>query len=392
MEANDELNKLRLAARALIEWRTPPKNENYQRVLGGLLRCHPAGTLADLRNPVFEIDDDGTLLWYLSETFDEDRMKFSQATSPNPELLGIAYRQLVRSTLFRKSATRELWPGGPRARWAVERIRDALLSPNERLREVGVNSIVALQVPWPQAARESCLRSLGYQSPSLSRQMERTMRRLYTRVKQRTLEWLGKLIFATASLSVPLLHLLSWIILYPLGLLRLFIIFLLPLSAYESLAFLTPFFRVLAAVIALGLGVGISKLILMLMAKLVIGKEVLVARIEEGVVAPLKPFSRFFNTAGGWSTPEALLGNCDIVCESLRSACASIPGVLKSMIQSPEADWGRLALHCSKEATPDVVREVLQLLRLPEIDSQLRAEIFRWLCRVAVVRYDDAVP
>src|SRR5258706_12804818 len=81
MISKDRLQRLRLAARTLIEWKVPVSTEKYQTVLSDLLAIHPYAFDWGLRvnNQVFEIDERGVLLWYLSETLNSDKPMFSSS-------------------------------------------------------------------------------------------------------------------------------------------------------------------------------------------------------------------------------------------------------------------------------------------------------------------------
>ena len=65
-----ELSRLRLVARALIEWRTPRSSEEYRQVLADLIAQNPLARLGKLSidHPIVHRDVHASLLWYLSET------------------------------------------------------------------------------------------------------------------------------------------------------------------------------------------------------------------------------------------------------------------------------------------------------------------------------------
>jgi hypothetical protein len=70
--------ELRLSARILLEWRTPPGNPDYQAVLTDLLETHAGAALHGLskRQEIISLDEDGSLLWFLSETLQDDQTKW----------------------------------------------------------------------------------------------------------------------------------------------------------------------------------------------------------------------------------------------------------------------------------------------------------------------------
>src|SRR6266571_1260662 len=71
------LLRLRLAARTLIEWKTPITAAEYQRVLSDLLKTHPKSSSwgLTLDKEFLNLDDRGVVLWYLSETINTEEPK-----------------------------------------------------------------------------------------------------------------------------------------------------------------------------------------------------------------------------------------------------------------------------------------------------------------------------
>jgi hypothetical protein len=65
-------DSLRLAARTLIEWRTPKKSSAFVEVLHDILVDHPIAAQLGIKrgHELFALDDQGVLLWFLSETMD----------------------------------------------------------------------------------------------------------------------------------------------------------------------------------------------------------------------------------------------------------------------------------------------------------------------------------
>jgi hypothetical protein len=62
--------RLRLTARALIEWRTPISSITYREVLDELIAVNPLATSIGItpQSRILKYDDQGVVLWYLSET------------------------------------------------------------------------------------------------------------------------------------------------------------------------------------------------------------------------------------------------------------------------------------------------------------------------------------
>lgn len=71
MKFNDNRTKrLRLAAKTLIEWKTPQTSPDYQRILKDLLETHPLAKKfeIDATHPLIKLDHKAIVLWFLSET------------------------------------------------------------------------------------------------------------------------------------------------------------------------------------------------------------------------------------------------------------------------------------------------------------------------------------
>src|SRR5713226_1424395 len=62
--------RLKLAGRAISEWRTPPASPGYQRVLAGLFAIHPYAKEFPVRaiDTVTQYDETGALVYYLSNS------------------------------------------------------------------------------------------------------------------------------------------------------------------------------------------------------------------------------------------------------------------------------------------------------------------------------------
>src|SRR5271154_2700451 len=70
--AFSSMENLRLAARAMIEWRTPKDATAYQEILREILLGHPIADSVGIHktHPILEYDDQGILLCYLSDTME----------------------------------------------------------------------------------------------------------------------------------------------------------------------------------------------------------------------------------------------------------------------------------------------------------------------------------
>lgn len=103
----ERMLKLRLAARALVEWKEPPTSPRYKRVVKELLAVHPFAAQAGFSpdSPAFELDTRGVALWYLSETLDDVHAGWSP---PRLEYGGERERRMRWLADFRENQFLEL--------------------------------------------------------------------------------------------------------------------------------------------------------------------------------------------------------------------------------------------------------------------------------------------
>src|ERR1700733_15358073 len=69
-EDRAQILRLRLAAKALLEWRTPRTSEHYQNILGELISKNAIARSRGWKqdNPIMQLDEQGSAMWYLSDT------------------------------------------------------------------------------------------------------------------------------------------------------------------------------------------------------------------------------------------------------------------------------------------------------------------------------------
>ena len=73
--------------------------------------------------------------------------------------------------------------------------------------------------------------------------------------------------------------------------------------------------------------------------------------------------------------------------------CSREPRAFISMLQAnPSLPWGDIALSSTNEATPEVIRESLQLIRVPDTQENIRVRIFQWLCRIKIIHESAITP
>jgi hypothetical protein len=84
---NPQLMRLRLAARTLVEWRTPQSSEYYKAIMESLI---DSNALAKdfgltLKHQIISLDERGSLLWYLSDTLEADSLTSAANSVAGPE-------------------------------------------------------------------------------------------------------------------------------------------------------------------------------------------------------------------------------------------------------------------------------------------------------------------
>ena len=136
--------RLRLAARSLIEWKTPRTNPHYKRVLSALLQRHTlaAGMGFTAKSPILSLDDRESVLWYLSESFEEN-VKIPRV---DPRQARKMLRLICEPTL----ASCGLTNAEPYAK-----IWDAIYSSDHERRSCGLQALVALALRIPDIATKT---------------------------------------------------------------------------------------------------------------------------------------------------------------------------------------------------------------------------------------------
>ncbi len=134
MSSTSEFARLRLAARTLLEWKVPTSSRQYQIVLNDLLRVHANAKSWGLQpgNKLFTLDENGVILWYLSETlgvaeldeaFKEDPSDMFEPAEVRSakRLHRLCLARLVEYGAASDSST-QAWVNGPQKSNVVERV------------------------------------------------------------------------------------------------------------------------------------------------------------------------------------------------------------------------------------------------------------------------------
>lgn len=287
----------------IVEFRTPASAPTYQQVIADLLDRHPAGKVIQKScNDVFSLDQESSLLWYLSETLEEDASTYLREPTPelpDRELLADTVRRLITSSLLDIGEKRRLWPYGP----YKDRLADALSETFGKSEPTHISTLfatftlIALAMPWPQPALKSVVNQL------------------------------------------------------------------------------------------LANRIGSENLRMSKMARMSYWVTVALSRGETRTEKTLAALARALKRATRIETKLWIydLRRFEMHQQSLGLVCGTQRGILKSMLYHPDGRWGRFALGGTRFATPRIIKETIPLLRFPQIDYALRAQILLWLATVRLV-------
>lgn len=166
--------RLRLAARTLIEWKTPVASPNFKAVLNDIIQSHPYARSYGLSNDskLFTLAHNRTLLWYLTETLDvaatDDHSKGSEDTSRYPtdlmEAWKIVYKehccpQLIDAGILDRKHTVPGTGGLTKAQVAAE-IAEIVTSAEGALINFGFLALLGLSVPLSTPLQAESFRGL----------------------------------------------------------------------------------------------------------------------------------------------------------------------------------------------------------------------------------------
>lgn len=144
--------RLRLAARTLLEWRTPSSNPDYKRVLSDLLKDHAGAQLHRLAEnaDVLLLDEDGSLIWFLSETLqnhEKDNWRFHWLATD------VVEKELVERCLITLTTAENEWSFPPDVLFGYGNadLRDVIYtgmtSGREDTKRQALLALVALSMP-----------------------------------------------------------------------------------------------------------------------------------------------------------------------------------------------------------------------------------------------------
>lgn len=414
MSSRTSLDKLRLAARILIEWRSPKDSPDYKRVFDEIIRCHPFSEAVSLshNHAVLELDDRSTILWYLSDSMNRPQSSNRNVPAQVPsderriELLSHVLLDdvITMGAVYGPQTT--IWPAGPTRARVADAIIYGVMSPLLPFVIFGFASYLATSASFfpPQIRRciETLVRSFGIRRGLV----QRVARAVYTsRISFRYASFVigaGWFIVAAISLWEIIFNRRSWLI-----------------DRFGSGFLNDVLLFVLSGVLAAGVQIFVkadtqSKLLtraILRVREAILSIQGFITEAQRNVddfLLALPIFSRAFMDFQAMMQPTPMVDRVrprsetsDIryrlalissrIVPGIGAACGTHGGLLAALVKcrATRSSWGYTALGFTKHASPDAVRPMITLLQSPELDDGTRFEVFRWLCTVDVVSADD---
>jgi uncharacterized integral membrane protein len=343
--------RLRLAARTLIELNTPVTSAEYQRVLTDLLKAHPYAASWGLTpdKELLKLDERGTVLWYLSETMTmkaskplEDRSAQYVKALEKRSVDGLMDYGVVGDVNERRW-WRDQWLQGERwwqGSYSKAQIADTIFEALQSEESIGYRSLLAIIVPLePDLQQESLERLMDLKGarPSLVQRLYKLVRGVYG--------------IAIASLVI-------WLVLFVFIIVN-------DMSGGREISFWQWVGMLILPLVLLTSGLWFREAVQR-------GIRNIVVLTSEGG----KELSRQLHRLDVGSRLFAFIGDM----------CSTNGRILVSLLSShSHNDWADIALSSTKSATPEVIQEVLNLIRNPDTNESMRDRLFQWLCKVSVI-------
>jgi hypothetical protein len=361
------LNALRLSARTLAEWRTPSSNRSYESVFNDLLSFHPFARTLGIRSKseVLSLDNDGSILWFLSETLISD---YSVVDEFGDDLqCWIAENCIGSLVSFARIGLDDIeaWPNGPFISQVADEIDLTLEEGLRQYRDVSeatkyINrdtdtSTAATALVSIAAALDNNLR--------LATMME--LKVDYTnRYLQRASAVIRKIVRTTGGIKY------ASSITTICGVLAFGLSFFSDHLSSNYTGILTSI-AIFAALAAKFIGTIFEH-------GTITSKPV---RVAMRLLAIPSVFPRMADLDA--SRKEAL-GSALIV--SLGRLCGTRHQAMLSLFKNGSDDrWRRAALLGTTSVKASIVKEILPIIRSPELNFAMRNELVKWLFGVAIM-------
>jgi hypothetical protein len=364
---------LRLAAQALVEWRTPRESLAYREVLDQILKTHPFASKLGLRpgHPVFDCDDQGLLLWYLSGTMDteaphigDDEKEWHKTISSRSEEIYWTAQGLLGASHVGASDG-PAWNGGPLKSQVVDATLRALTNDDRN----AMRALVALVAPLSEQLKARWVMAIEQRHMVNWNALVELSRRF--RTLPIVLERLALLMFVTSAALTAVAIPYMFIEAMPELLDR--IAFWLN-ATVQTTPWSWIWLRSGMSIFAISsVGAGIGAFFLGLSATLTQDRITsLVSRVLREQVAMRKTAERS-GKLEGWLKACAL--------ESIR-ICMAEPDVFRTLLEEHgDSCWADLALASKDAISVPVLKQLLPLLRSPELSGRTRIKLLLKIVR-----------
>jgi hypothetical protein len=346
--AFSDVTKLQLAARILIEWKTPRSSPAYGEVMRDIIRNNEAAReLRVLSNEeLLRLDENNAILWYLSESLERTPVSDAAVKRYGDKDLLYIERRICRE-LYSAGGDPDrapAWPGGPQA----ARLSDAVMRAIESRRA--------------QECLDAFIVLIGLESATITSPVQAAAARVLSAPRLRS---------TIVRRAQPILRRLKWIV------------DVVTLLSIIGLALLLPYTveRLVRTIFSWNSPYAVFILTMMIVGPLVAALFWFTVLFESYRRALVQDRLRRRNAREDQTAVAAM------VKRSIEAACGSIPRLLVNLLKQRRDDgwyWGTLALQCTETAEAAIVREALHGLQLPELNDATRDALFWWLCSVKI--------
>jgi hypothetical protein len=358
---SEEIRRLRLAARTLIEWGAPLSSAKVKSFVRQLINIHPfaADLGVDEESAVMMLDEHGTVLWYLSETLQD-------STKIEREQVDVTYVGEVRKFYELMS----LWLFNEMTRvlrvarqGGVESSRGAItlqeLDRVDRLAMVGdppaIRVLIGLALPLPNSIAERDRQLTGAMA---------VLRERYPGRERRAEDVAGGMQYMVAFCSIVL------------GI-------FLPTEVVGTRHRITALALLLIAIF-------IGAMLTLFRRRLNKGKRDGFSQMLTYVLSNMSLEVKEVVRVTGVTDEVAKRKIGELALAELGRLFGTQSGILASVLRQCGEGWKLTSLGATKDADRVVVRQVLPIVRHPDINENIRREIIRWLFSVNIRVEDEA--
>ena len=351
---NRDILHLRLAARSLLEWQTPRQSKYYRDVMIDLIGQSAIAKSRGLSesHPILDLDERGSLLWYLSETLTSEVPEIPEIISEQETTEHFVTRAIAA---FESAGDIDTFANPFLRHLDIDETLDVILAGlKDRSAQVnGLAVSLLLSISTPLAHREQANYFVDLTDQRLA------FTPMFRRLRQRS-----RFLYRTLP------DLLAWVVIVST------LIFM-GRNSYNpenTMALLSD---------------PVSVTSMILIATLVLA--VILARAFRR--AMMAAFSRALLATSGLIpvVRETITSEhcAKRLPEVFRRECASNVNLWRSIVSSFEDGgvWRRILFAGVATPSASVVVASMRILEDSSIDYRIRAEVFSWLCRIELYRY-----